>query len=180
MATGLIPWRDHGTAGYESGTSTQAEAEGEDDVIRAPLRRNVPPVRPAQFSPRKSEKPEKAEKPASERISLIRRVRHYFGLDLPHTQAVKLVEAQEAAEQKAADNAKFAAEPPKVEPKSASASSPEDAPAAASAEASKSSAAEQEREASTEPKKPATEPSPAKAAEAPKPAEASKPSKPIE
>jgi len=91
-------------------------------------------VRPAQFSPRKSEKPEKAEKPASERISLIRRVRHYFGLDLPHTQAVKLVEAQEAAEQKAADNAKFAAEPPKVEPKSASASSPEDAPAAASAE----------------------------------------------
>lgn len=177
VATGLIPWRTMGQQA-ESGTSTQTEAEGEDDVIRAPLRRNVPPVRPSQFSPRKSEKPEKAEKPASERISLIRRVRHYFGLDLPHTQAVKLVEAQEAAEQKAADNAKFAAEPPKVEPKSASASSPEDAPAAASAEASKSSAAEQEREVSTEPKKPATEPSPAKAAEAPKPAEASKPSKP--
>lgn len=177
VATGLIPWRTMGQQA-ESGTSTQAEAEGEDDVIRAPLRRNVPPVRPAQFSPSKSEKPEIPEKPASERISLIRRVRHYFGLDLPHTQAVKLVEAQEAAEQKAADNAKFAAEPPKVEPKSASASSSEDAPAAASAEASKSSAAEQEREASTEPKKPATEPSPAKAAEAPKPAEASKPSKP--
>ena len=177
VATGLIPWRTMGQQA-ENGTSPQTEAEGEDDVIRAPLRRNVPPVRPAQFSPLKSEKPEKAEKPASERISLIRRVRHYFGLDLPHTQAVKLVEAQEAAEQKAADNAKFAAEPPKVEPKSASASSPEDAPAAASAEASKSSAAEQEREVSTEPKKPATEPSPAKAAEAPKPAEASKPSKP--
>lgn len=177
VATGLIPWRTMGQQA-ESGTSTQAEAEGEDDVIRAPLRRNVPPVRPAQFSPSKSEKSEKQEKPASERISLIRRVRHYFGLDLPHTQAVKLVEAQEAAEQKAADNAKFATEPPKVEPKSASASSPEDAPAAASAEASKSSAAEQEREASTEPKKPAAEPSPAKAAEAPKPAEASKPSKP--
>ena len=177
VATGLIPWRTMGQQA-ESGTSTQTEAEGEDDVIRAPLRRNVPPVRPAQFSPRKSEKPEKAEKPASERISLIRRVRHYFGLDLPHTQAVKLVEAQEAAEQKAADNAKFAAEPPKVEPKSASASSPEDAPAAASAEASKSSAVEQEREASTEPKKPAVQPSPAKAAEAPKPAEAPKSSKP--
>ena len=177
VATGLIPWRTMGQQA-ESGTSTQTEAEGEDDVIRAPLRRNVPPVRPAQFSPRKSEKSEKAEKPASERISLIRRVRHYFGLDLPHTQAVKLVEAQEAAEQKAADNAKFAAEPPKVEPKSASASSPEDAPAAASAEASKSSAAEQEREASTEPKKPAAQPSPAKAAETPKPAEAPKPSKP--
>ena len=177
VATGLIPWRTMGQQA-ENGTSTQAEAEGEDDVIRAPLRRNVPPVRPAQFSPSKSEKSEKQEKPASERISLIRRVRHYFGLDLPHTQAVKLVEAQEAAEQKAADNAKFATEPPKVEPKSASASSPEDAPAAAPAEASKSSAAEQEREASTEPKKPAAEPSPAKAAEAPKPAEASKPSKP--
>ena len=177
VATGLIPWRTMGQQA-ENGTSPQTEAEGEDDVIRAPLRRNVPPVRPAQFSPSKSEKPEIPEKPASERISLIRRVRHYFGLDLPHTQAVKLVEAQEAAEQKAADNAKFAAEPPKVEPKSASASSSEDAPAAASAEASKSSAAEQEREASTEPKKPATEPSPAKAAEAPKPAEASKPSKP--
>lgn len=177
VATGLIPWRTMGQQA-ENGTSTQAEAEGEDDVIRAPLRRNVPPVRPAQFSPRKSEKPEKPEKPASERISLIRRVRHYFGLDLPHTQAVKLVEAQEAAEQKAADNAKFAAEPPKVEPKFASASSPEDAPAASSAETSKSSAAEQEREVSIEPKKPATEPSPAKAAEAPKPAEASKPSKP--
>lgn len=177
VATGLIPWRTMGQQA-ENGTSPQTEAEGEDDVIRAPLRRNVPPVRPAQFSPLKSEKPEKAEKPASERISLIRRVRHYFGLDLPHTQAVKLVEAQEAAEQKAADNAKFATEPPKVEPKSASASSREDAPAAASAEASKSSAAEQEREVSTEPKKPATEPSPAKAAEAPKPAEASKPSNP--
>ena len=177
VATGLIPWRTMGQQA-ENGTSTQTEAEEEDDVIRAPLRRNVPPVRPAQFSPRKSEKPEKQEKPASERISLIRRVRHYFGLDLPHTQAVKLVEAQEAAEQKAADNAKFAAEPPKVEPKSASASSSEDAPAASSAETSKSSAAEQEREASTEPKKPATEPSLAKAAEAPKPAEASKPSKP--
>jgi len=177
VATGLIPWRTMGQQA-ENGTSPQTEAEGEDDVIRAPLRRNVPPVRPAQFSPSKSEKPEKPEKPASERISLIRRVRHYFGLDLPHTQAVKLVEAQEAAEQKAADNAKFATEPPKVEPKSASASSREDAPAAASAEASKSSAAEQEREVSTEPKKPATEPSPAKAAEAPKPAEASKPSNP--
>ena len=177
VATGLIPWRTMGQQA-ENGTSTQTEAEGEDDVIRAPLRRNVPPVRPAQFSPRKSEKPEKAEKPASERISLIRRVRHYFGLDLPHTQAVKLVEAQEAAEQKAADNAKFAAEPPKVEPKSASASSSEDAPAAASAETSKSSVAEQEREASTEPKKPAVQPSPAKAAEAPKPAEAPKSSKP--
>ena len=174
VATGLIPWRTMGQQ-VENGTSPQTEAEGEDDVIRAPLRRNVPPVRPAQFLPRKSEQPEKPEKPASERISLIRRVRHYFGLDLPHTQAVKLVEAQEAAEQKAADNAKFAAEPPKVEPKSASASSPEDAPA--SAEASKSSAAEQEREASTEPKKPAAEPSPAKAAEAPKPTEAPKPSK---
>lgn len=177
VATGLIPWRTMGQQA-ENGTSAQTEAEGEDDVIRAPLRRNVPPVRPAQFSPRKSEHPEKPEKPASERISLIRRVRHYFGLDLPHTQAVKLVEAQEAAEQKAADNAKFAAEPPKVEPKSASASSPEDAPAAASAEASKSSAAEQEREASTEPKKPVAQPSPAKAAEAPKPAEAPKSSKP--
>ena len=177
VATGLIPWRTMGQQA-ENGTSPQTEAEGEDDVIRAPLRRNVPPVRPAQFSPLKSEKPEKPEKPASERISLFRRVRHYFGLDLPHTQAVKLVEAQEAAEQKAADNAKFAAEPPKVEPKSASASSPEDAPAPASAEASKSSAAEQEREVSTEPKEPAAEPSPAKAAEAPKPAEASKPSKP--
>ena len=67
---------------------------------------------------------EKQEKPASERISLIRRVRHYFGsLTCRIPQAVKLVEAQEAAEQKAADNAKFAAEPPKVEPKSASASS---------------------------------------------------------
>ena len=177
VATGLIPWRTMGQQA-ENGTSTQTEAEGEDDVIRAPLRRNVPPVRPAQFSPRKSEKPEKAEKPASERISLIRRVRHYFGLDLPHTQAVKLVEAQEAAEQKAADNAKFATEPPKVEPKSASASSSEDAPAAAFAETSKSSAAEQEREASTEPKKPVAQPSPAKAAEAPKPAEAPKSSKP--
>lgn len=177
VATGLIPWRTMGQQA-ENGTSPQTEAEGEDDVIRAPLRRNVPPVRPAQFSPRKSEKPEKAEKPASERISLIRRVRHYFGLDLPHTQAVKLVEAQEAAEQKAADNAKFATEPPKVEPKSASASSRKDAPAAASAEASKSSAAEQERDASTEPKKPAAEPSPAKVAEAPKPAEVPKPSKP--
>ena len=177
VATGLIPWRTMGQQA-ENGTSPQTEAEGEDDVIRAPLRRNVPPVRPAQFSPRKSEKPEKAEKSASERISLIRRVRHYFGLDLPHTQAVKLVEAQEAAEQKAADNAKFATEPPKVEPKSASASSRKDAPAAASAEASKSSAAEQERDASTEPKKPAAEPSPAKVAEAPKPAEVPKPSKP--
>jgi len=177
VATGLIPWRTMGQQA-ENGTSPQTEAEGEDDVIRAPLRRNVPPVRPAQFSPRKSEKPEKAEKPASERISLIRRVRHYFGLDLPHTQAVKLVEAQEAAEQKAADNAKFATEPPKVEPKSASASSRKDAPAAASAEASKSSAAEQERDASTESKKPAAEPSPAKVAEAPKPAEVPKPSKP--
>ena len=177
VATGLIPWRTMGQQA-ESGASAQTEAEGEDDVIRAPLRRNVPPVRPAQFSPSKSEKSEKQEKPASERISLIRRVRHYFGLDLPHTQAVKLVEAQEAAEQKAADNAKFATEPPKVEPKSASASSRKDAPAAASAEASKSSAAEQERDASTEPKKPAAEPSPAKVAEAPKPAEVPKPSKP--